>query len=99
MVRDQFFTLLLDERRAIEAIPAMLDADPDLAPRMASTLRKLIDVVGVETKLGKSRLAEMTAMFESRKAARAPKNGAPKESRMQPPQPARAPAAKPHRPH
>jgi len=47
----------------------------------------------VETKLGKSRLAEMTAMFESRKAARAPKNGAPKESRMQPPQPARAPAA------
>jgi pimeloyl-ACP methyl ester carboxylesterase len=99
MVRDQFFTLLLDERRAIEAIPAMLDADPDLAPRMASTLRKLIDVVGVETKLGKSRLAEMTAMFESRKAARAPKSGAPKESRMQPPQPARTPAAKPHRPH
>jgi pimeloyl-ACP methyl ester carboxylesterase len=98
MVRDQFFTLLLDERRAIEAIPAMLDADPDLAPRMASTLRKLIDVVGVETKLGKSRLAEMTAMFESRKAARAPKSGAPKESRMQP-QPARTPAAKPHRPH
>jgi pimeloyl-ACP methyl ester carboxylesterase len=99
MVRDQCFTLLLDERRAIEAIPAMLDADPDLAPRMASTLRKLIDVVGVETKLGKSRLAEMTAMFESRKAARAPKNGAPKESRIQPPQPARAPAAKPHRAH
>ena len=61
MVRDQFFMLLLDERRAIEAIPAMLDADPDLAPRMASTLRKLIDVVGVETTLGKSRLAEMTA--------------------------------------
>ena len=91
--------LFLDERRAIEAIPAMLDADPELAQRMATTLRKLIDVLGVESKLGKSRLAEMTALFESRKAAKAPKNGAPKESRMEPPGPARAPAAKPHRPH
>jgi pimeloyl-ACP methyl ester carboxylesterase len=95
MVRDQFFTLLLDERRAIEAIPAMLDTNPDLAPRMGSTFRKLIEVLGVESKLGKTRLAEITAMFESRKTA---KNGGPKD-RTQPPRPARAPAAKPHRPH
>ena len=95
MVRDQFFTLLLDERRAIEAIPAMLDTDPDLAPRMGSTLRKVIEVLGVESKLGKTRLPEITAMFESRKTA---KNGGPKD-RTQPPRPARAPAAKPHRPH
>jgi hypothetical protein len=98
MVRDQFFTLLLDEQRAIEAIPAMLDADTDLASRMGSTLRKLIEVLGVESKLGKTRLAEMTAMFESRKAAKAPKNGAPKEGRAQPARPAQ-PTAKPHRPH
>jgi pimeloyl-ACP methyl ester carboxylesterase len=95
MVRDQFFTLLLDERRAIEAIPAMLDTNPDLAPRMGSTLREVIEVLGVESKLGKTRLAEITAMFESRKTA---KNGGPKD-RTQPPRPARAPAAKPHRPH
>jgi pimeloyl-ACP methyl ester carboxylesterase len=95
MVRDQFFTLLLDERRAIEAIPAMLDTNPDLAPRMRSTLRKVIEVLGVESKLGKTRLADITAMFESRKTA---KNGGPKD-RTQPPRPARAPAAKPHRPH
>jgi hypothetical protein len=95
MVRDQFFTLLLDERRAIEAIPAMLDTDADLAPHMGSTLRKLIEVLGVGSKLGKTRLAEITAMFESRKMA---KNGGPKD-RTQPPRPARAPAAKPHRPH
>jgi hypothetical protein len=99
MARDQFFTLLLDERRAIEAIPAMLDADPDFALRMGSSLRKLIETVGVESKLGKTRLAEITAMFESRKAVKAPKNGAPKEDRMQPGHPAREPAAKPHRPH
>jgi hypothetical protein len=98
MVRDQFFTLLLDERGPVEAIPAMLDIDPELAQRMAATLRKLIEVLGVESKLGKSRLAEMIAMFESRKAAKAPKNGAPKEDRTQPARPAQ-PAAKPHRPH
>jgi Protein of unknown function (DUF3141) len=98
MARDQFLTLLLDERRAVEAIPAMLDSDPDLASRMAATLRKLIEVFGVESKLGKTRLAEITAMFESRKKGKAP-NGAPKEDRTQAPRPARAPAAKPHRPH
>jgi pimeloyl-ACP methyl ester carboxylesterase len=99
IVRDQFFMLLLNERRAIEAIPAMLDADLELAQRMATTLRRLIEVLGVESKLGKSRLAEMTALFESRKAAKASKNGAPKESRMEPPGPTRPSAAKPHRPH
>jgi pimeloyl-ACP methyl ester carboxylesterase len=99
MVRDQFFMLLLDERRAIEAMPAMLDADLELAQGMAAKLRKLIEVLGVESKLGKSRFAEMTTMFESRKAAKAPKNGAPKEARIEPSRAARAPVAKPHRHH
>jgi hypothetical protein len=99
MVREQFLTLLLDERRAVEAIPAMLDTDPDLAHRMGSTLHKLIEVLGVESKLGKTRLAEIAAMLESRKVAKAPRNGTPKEGRMQPPRPSRAPATKPHRPH
>src|SRR3974377_446884 len=100
MVRAQFFTLLLDERRAIEAIPTMLDADPDLAARMATTLRKLIEVLGVETKLGKTRLAEMQAIFEARQKPRVPKNGGSKEDRTQPTRPTQAPAgAKPHRPH
>jgi pimeloyl-ACP methyl ester carboxylesterase len=99
MVRDQFFMLLLDERRAIEAMPAMLDADLELAQGMAAKLRKLIEVLGVESKLGKSRFAEMTTMFESRKAAKAPKNGAPKEARIEPSRAARALVAKPHRHH
>jgi hypothetical protein len=99
MVRDQFFMLLLDERRAIEAMPAMLDAALELAQGMAAKLRKLIEVLGVESKLGKSRFAEMTTMFESRKAAKAPKNGAPKEARIEPSRAARALVAKPHRHH
>jgi len=97
IVRDQFLSLLLDERRAVDSIPAMLDTDPELAQRMATTLRKLIEVVGVESKLGKTRLAETTVMFESRRKVKSP-NGAPKES-APPSRPPRAPSAKPHRPH
>jgi len=77
----------------------MLDADLELAQGMAAKLRKLIEVLGVESKLGKSRFAEMTTMFESRKAAKAPKNGAPKEARIEPSRAARALVAKPHRHH
>jgi hypothetical protein len=99
MVRDQFFTLLLDERGAVEAIPVMLDADPELAQRMATALRKLIEVLGVESKLGKTRLAEITAMLDARKKAKV-QNGPPKGARAQPTHPPRAPASgKPHRPH
>jgi hypothetical protein len=38
----------------------MLDTDPELAASMTTTLRKLIEVLGVESKLGKTRLAEIT---------------------------------------
>ena len=38
LLREQFLMLLLDERRAIEAIPAMLDRDPELASRMTAIL-------------------------------------------------------------
>jgi hypothetical protein len=100
LVREQFFTLLLDERRAVDAIPAMLDADPDLAVRMASTLRQLIEAVGVESKVGKARIAEMQAAFESRKKAKDAKNGSPKGDRIEAARAARSTApAKPHRPH
>jgi hypothetical protein len=100
MVREQFLTLALDERRAIEAIPGMLDADPELASRMAKTLRKLVEMLGVESELGNSRLTEITTMFESRRKAETPKNGSPEKDRFQQVRPAKEPAtAKLHRPH
>ena len=64
LVREQFFMLLLDERRAVEAIPAMLAEDPDLASRMTGNLRRLIDVVGLRSKVAKARLAEIEALIE-----------------------------------
>lgn len=71
ILREQFFVLLLDERRAVEAIPGMLARDPDLAKRMKGTLRRLVDAVGVRGSEAESRLAEIEDLFE-KSAGRAP---------------------------
>jgi hypothetical protein len=66
LVRDQFFSLLLDEPRAVKAIPGMLAKDSELASRMARALGRLIEVVGVESPSGKARLREMERLFKQR---------------------------------
>ena len=47
LLREQVLMLSLDERRAVEAIPAMLAKDRKLASQLALKLRRLIGVVGV----------------------------------------------------
>jgi hypothetical protein len=69
VVRDQFFSLVLDEGRAVQAIPSMLASDPELASRMAKALGRLIEVVGVESPTGKARLREMEKVFKQRPVA------------------------------
>jgi pimeloyl-ACP methyl ester carboxylesterase len=59
VVREQFFMLLVDERQAVEAIPAMLAKDPALATRMRAMLRRLIETIGLRSEEAKSRLAEL----------------------------------------
>ena len=66
VVRDQFFSLLLDQRRAVAAIPAMLAKEPDLTPRWAAEFRRLLDVVGTESEVGKARLAEIEALIKEK---------------------------------
>jgi pimeloyl-ACP methyl ester carboxylesterase len=72
LVREQFLMLLLDERRALNAIPAMLAKDPNHALRMADALHRVIDAVGLRTELGHMRLAEVERLFESEKAIQRP---------------------------
>jgi hypothetical protein len=67
LFRDQFFMLILDERRAMETIPDLLAEDPDLASRMADNLHRIIDVVGLRTSLAKTRLAEVDDLIEAGK--------------------------------
>ncbi|MGD9670606.1 MAG: DUF3141 domain-containing protein [Hyphomicrobiaceae bacterium] len=65
MVREQFFMLMLDERHAIECIPTMLSKDNDLASRLVEHLHSIIDVVGVESGIGRSRLAEVEEILKN----------------------------------
>jgi hypothetical protein len=65
MLREQFFMLLLDERGAIDAIPAMLDREPELAARMSAKLRQVIDAVGVHGSVAQQRVRELQSIFEA----------------------------------
>jgi pimeloyl-ACP methyl ester carboxylesterase len=64
VLRDQFFTLLLDERRAVEAIPAMLAKEPDNASHQINNLRRMIDVVELRGNVEKARWAEIEKLIE-----------------------------------
>ena len=72
LVREQFFMLLLDERRAVNAIPAMLAKDPKSAARMAGILHRVIDAVGLRTEPERARLAEVERFFEPERLMQPP---------------------------
>src|SRR4029079_5195986 len=59
LVREQVFMLLVDERRPVEAIPAMLAKEPALAAHMRAMFRRLIETVGLRSDEARSRLAEL----------------------------------------
>lgn len=61
--RDQFLMLLLDKDGALAAIPGMLAKDADLARRMQSALRRMIEVVGLESDEAKARMVEVVHLF------------------------------------
>jgi pimeloyl-ACP methyl ester carboxylesterase len=63
LVREQFLMLLLDERRALDAIPSMLAKEPKLASRMEDSLHRVLDAVGLRSKVGQARLAEIETLF------------------------------------
>jgi hypothetical protein len=99
LVREQFFMLLLDERSAVEAIPAMLAKDPGLASRMTGNLFRLIEVVGIRSKVAKARLAEIEAIFESSGQREASRISGREEAHPGPIRSARSHAAKSSKHH
>ena len=64
LVRDQFFCLLLDQSRAVAAIPAMMVKEPELAAKVIVELRRLLDVVSFENDVSKARRAEIEALLK-----------------------------------
>lgn len=72
ILREQYFMLLIDEARAVAAIGGMLTAEPRLASRLKAVFSHLIDAVGVNTELAKTRLAEIEAIFANPDAQGSP---------------------------
>jgi hypothetical protein len=72
LFREQFLTLLVDERRAVEAIPEMLAKDPDLAERMEASLRQVIEVVGLHTAEAKARFSQIESLLQSGRRPKQP---------------------------
>jgi hypothetical protein len=62
-LREQFFAVLLDQKAAIAAIPAMLDKDPEKRKRALDGLRHIVTAVGKPEGLRAERLAEIEALF------------------------------------
>lgn len=57
--REQFLLVLIDERRAVAAIPGMLAKEPDLTRRMGAAVRRMIDAVPPKSEEAQARIAEV----------------------------------------
>ena len=64
LLREQFFMLILDERRAVDAIPDLLAKKPDEAARLGARLRQIVEVVGLTKRESQTRLEEMEDIFQ-----------------------------------
>ena len=63
LVREQFFTLLLDPDEALAAIPKMLPADADARTQMLTTIRQVVSAAGDLTGERAERLARIEKLF------------------------------------
>jgi hypothetical protein len=63
LVREQFYALLVDEERAVAAIPAMLGADLEAAKRAGRNLRRLVEAVEPRSEEARRRASQIEAMF------------------------------------
>ncbi len=71
--REQFLMVLLDERRAVAAIPTLLEGHQDRGPELFEIIRKVATAGDPLGKNAQQRLAEIERIFISRKAVK-PKN-------------------------
>jgi poly(3-hydroxyalkanoate) synthetase len=68
-LREQFFSILLDERRAVETIPALLKGHEDEGPGLFEKIRKVATAAGPLGKKAEQRLKEIEKLFIPKKPA------------------------------
>ena len=69
-LRDQFLTLLLDERRAIASIPAMIKGNENEARKSLEFVRRIVTAGGQLKKEAQQRLEEVEKLFGASKPAK-----------------------------
>jgi hypothetical protein len=94
ILREQYFMLLLDQERAVEAIPDMLAQDPDLALELGKRVRQTLEVTGLRSQLAKERMAEIEEIFKIELRRAAPEIPDQEQGRAAPIPPVRSHAAK-----
>lgn len=62
-LRDQYLMLLVDERRAVEAIPSMLKGHENEGPKLWEAIQKIVSADGIVSEEGERRLRELHAIF------------------------------------
>ncbi len=63
LIREQFFMLLLDEERAIESLPKLIEGHESEAAAMLERIRKVVTVSGTMTEESTARLEAVAAIF------------------------------------
>jgi pimeloyl-ACP methyl ester carboxylesterase len=66
-LREQYYMLRLDERRAVEAIPALLRGHAKDAPKLFDVVRKIVTAGGALNEEGQRRLALVEQLFAPEK--------------------------------
>jgi uncharacterized protein YihD (DUF1040 family) len=64
-LREQYFLLKLDERRAMESIPAMLKGHEADVKKLLAAIRRVATAGGPLSEEGKRRLAEVERLFDA----------------------------------
>ncbi len=75
--REQFLMILLDERRAVDAIPTLLKGHQDQGPELFEMVRKVATAGGPLGEEAQKRLTEIEKLFDPQKKAK-PKKPSPK---------------------
>jgi pimeloyl-ACP methyl ester carboxylesterase len=63
-IRDQYFTLLLDEHQALEAIPTLLKGQEQLAPELLERIHGLATATGALDEEGRRRFEAIKVLFD-----------------------------------
>jgi pimeloyl-ACP methyl ester carboxylesterase len=77
ILREQFFMVLLDDRRALETIPRLLEGDLEKGPELFEMIKRVATAAGALGKESQKRLKEIETLFIPKKIA-ASKKRAPK---------------------